>query len=258
MRALKLAHIITVDRSSVAKMDIEQQKEKILKKLKDAGQNGLSKSRLGKSKDMEAALNELQEDMVIGNLGTRKRVRYVLIEFYNPRERACEEIEMFTEVEPKGNEFVTFTLTKIRSKLTAGVIREKADEAIGFLVNERKLLKVRACGRVNFIHASTVKPYLGIFEEHTKNNSVDTDINRDTILESYEKIKRQKGFPNIEIYELQHDLSVPADKLKELLLEESRKGSAVLSMGDWSLSSDEVRNAAIDLDGKPHLLIRFL
>jgi len=239
-------------------VNIEQQKEKILKKLNDTGPSGLSKSKLGTSKSLGSALNELLKEKVIGNLGTSKRVRYVLIEFYNPIETACEEIEKFTAVEPRGKELTTFTLTKIRSKLTAGIIRKKADEAIDFLVNERKLLKVKACGRTNFLHASTVKSYLGRFDEYTENSSVNADINRDIILESYERIKLQKGFPNIEIYELQQDLAVPMDKLKSFLLEESRKGRAVLSLGDWSLSSDEVRNGAIDLDGKPHLIVRFL
>lgn len=239
-------------------MNIDQQKEKILKKLKETGPDGVSKSRLGKSKSLGVALNELQKDRIIGNLGTSKRVRYVLIEFYNPIERAGEEIEKFTAIEPKEKELATFTLTKIRNKLTAGVIREKVPEAIDFLINERRLLKIKACGRINFIHASTVKSYLGGFDAYAESRSVDADINRDMILESYETIKRQKGFPNIEIYELQQDLEVPMDVLKSFLLEESRKGRAVLSLGDWSLSSDEVRNGAIDLDGKPHLLIRFL
>jgi hypothetical protein len=45
-------------------------------------------------------------------------------------------------------------------------------------------------------------------------------------------------------------------ELKRFLLEESHRGHAVLCLGDWSVSSDEIRSGAIELFGKPHLLVR--
>jgi hypothetical protein len=46
------------------------------------------------------------------------------------------------------------------------------------------------------------------------------------------------------------------DALKHFLLDESRQGRAVLTLGDWSVSSEETRAGAIELFGKPHLLVR--
>lgn len=242
-------------------MGIETQKEIILQKLRDAGPVGLGKSKLKIAKSSEQTFQELIRDKEIRNLGSKARTRYVLKEFYNPLESAYDEIERFT-MTPRGkNELMPFTLTMIRNKLTPGCIREKADEAIEFLVNEKKLLKIKIGRGMYFLHVSSIASYLptvefsGLKHEEKK---IEVGIDRNNVLASYEKIKSQKGFSNIEIYELQQDLAVPMEGLKAFLQEESRAGRAVFSLGDWSLSSEETRSGAIYLDGKPYLLIRFI
>lgn len=242
-------------------MNREKQKEVILQKLRDAGPDGLNKSKLRITKGSEQAFQELLKDNKIGNLGSKARPRYILKEYFNPLESAYNEIERFTMTRRKQNELIPFTLTTIRNKLPPGCIREKADEAIEFLMNEKKLLKIKAGKGTYFLHVSLIAPYLpsevpsGPKYEDEKS---DVGIDRNKVLASYEKIKRQKGFSNIEIYQLQQDLTVPMEKLKAFLLEESRAGRAVFSSGDWSLSSEETRYGAIYLDGEPYLLIRFL
>lgn len=243
-------------------MDIETQKRIILKRLQDAGPDGLAKSKLKiTKKSLKQAFQELSSGREIANLGSKAKTRYVLKAYYNPLERAYDEIEKHTTTVQKTNELIPLTLTKIRNKLTCGCIREKTDEAVEFLVKEKRLLKIKMGRGAYFLHVSTLRPYLAFKESAAENidenlKNVEVDCNK--VFESYEKIKQQKGFSNIEIYELQRDLAVSMKSLKSLLLEESRSGHVVLSLGDWSLSSEETRSGAVYLDGKPHLLVRFL
>jgi hypothetical protein len=242
-------------------MNRETQKETILQRLKDAGPAGLNKSKLKISKNSEQAFQELLRDKEIMNLGNKTKPRYVLKEYYNPLENAYDEIERITLISQKQKELIPFALTNIRSKLPAGCIREKTEEAIEFLVNGKKLLKIKVGKGTYFLHVSSLKPYVSREEPSglkPEDKIIDAKIDHSKVLESYEKIKRQKGFSNIEIYELQQDLAVPMERLKSFLLEETRNGRAVFSSGDWSLSSEATRSGAVYLDGKPYLLIRFL
>ncbi|MCF6149940.1 MAG: hypothetical protein E3K37_14905 [Candidatus Kuenenia sp.] len=242
-------------------MGIETQKEIILQKLRDAGPDGLSKSKLKIAKNSEQAFQELLRDREIRNLGSKARPRYVLKAYYNPLERAYNEIECITRMPQKQNELIPFTLTTIRNKLPSGCIREKADEAIEILIQEKKLLKIKIGRGTYFLHVSSIEPYVlseAFSGLQPESRVFEEEINHNKVLTSYEKIKRQKGFSNIEIYELQRDLGVPMEYLKSFLLEESRAGRAVFSLGDWSLSSGETRSGAVYLDGRPYLLIRFL
>lgn len=242
-------------------MNMETKKEIILQKLKDAGPGGLSKSKLRIPKSSEQAFQELLRDQEIRNLGSKSRARYVLKEYYTPLESTYDEIERITMI-PKGqNELIPFTVSEIRAKLPAGCIREKTDEAIEFLTHGKKLLKIKIGRGTYFLHVSSIKPYISSEKQpglKPEDKIIDTEIDHNKVLASYEKIKGQKGFSNIEIYELQKDLAVPMENVKSFLLKESRAGRAVLSLGDWSLSSEETRSGAVYLDGKPHLLIRFI
>jgi hypothetical protein len=83
------------------------------------------------------------------------------------------------------------------------------------------------------------------------------ELNRKLVLEAYQKVSQRAGFSNVEIYQLQQELGAPMDALKAFLLEESRHGRAVLSLGDWSLSSEETRSGAVELQGSQYLLVRF-
>jgi len=75
---------------------LENQAEKLLFKLREAGPVGLNKGKLGlragKGRAAQALL-ELIAERKVANLGTAKRARFVLIEHFNPLERACERIE---------------------------------------------------------------------------------------------------------------------------------------------------------------------
>jgi hypothetical protein len=83
-------------------------------------------------------------------------------------------------------------------------------------------------------------------------------LDRKRLRESYRKAVCGAGFSNVLIAEIQAHLDTPLHALKALLLEECRAGRAVPSLGDWSLSSEMARAAAIVINGRPHLRIRLL
>jgi hypothetical protein len=83
-------------------------------------------------------------------------------------------------------------------------------------------------------------------------------LDRKQLWESYRKAVGEAGFSNVLIEEIRAQLDAPLHALKALLLEECRAGRAVPSLGDWSLSSEMARAAAIVINGRPHLRIRLL
>jgi len=81
-------------------------------------------------------------------------------------------------------------------------------------------------------------------------------VDRRGAMEAYNRARTRLGYVNIEIAELQRESGIPLDELKAFLIEESRAGRAVLSLGDASVSSAEAREAAVELLGKKNLLVR--
>lgn len=83
-------------------------------------------------------------------------------------------------------------------------------------------------------------------------------LNRKRILAAYGRTVEKTGFSDVLISDLHGHLrgDVPLETLKNWLTEECRSERAVPSLGDWSLSSEEARTAAIEINGRPHLRIR--
>jgi hypothetical protein len=241
----------------MVQQSLESKKHAILRKLKEAGPSGAAKGGLGirDTKSIGAkALKALEEEREIANLGTLKKTRYVLIEFYQPLELACDQVESTAkETRPSRPEILDLLLRKDLEKGCAGGIRDKVDEAIDWLVKQRKLLRFRRGRMTYYVHATRVKDLIPA-EEGPLPQEV---LVRPQVLNAYKRAKERLGYSNVEIYELQKELGVPMARVKTFLLEENRRGNAVLSLGDWSLSSEEIRSGAIELFGKPHLLVRF-
>lgn len=82
-------------------------------------------------------------------------------------------------------------------------------------------------------------------------------IDREEAMKAYCRVKERIGFPHIEIWELQQEMGVPMEQLKEFLLSESRQGRAILSSGDWSLSSKETRSGVVYIRGDYYLQVCF-
>ena len=79
------------------------------------------------------------------------------------------------------------------------------------------------------------------------------------LLAAYTRAVRESGgFPDVKISALQRALpSAAASALPERLRALWREGQVTLSLGDWSLASEEMRKAAVELDGEHYLLVRF-
>jgi len=249
----------------MAQQSIESKKEEILRKLKESGASGLTKGGLGikDAKSLGArALKALEEERDVANLGTPKKTRYVLMAFYKPLELACDQIESNAkEARSSRSGILELLSRKDLEKGSVGEIRKKVDEAIDWLVKERKLLRFRR-GRVSYcVHVKHVKDLL-VDEEASRIERREMPIprqvlERSEVLNGYKRVKERLGYSNVEIHEFQKELGAPMGQVKAFLLEENRLGNAVLSLGDWSLSSEEIRSGAIELLGKPHLLVRF-
>jgi hypothetical protein len=247
------------------------QKEKILAKLREAGPAGLAKAKLGiggsqspKAQAFKALLNERQ----IANLGSAVRTRFVLIEHFNPLERACEQIERNASLRRSvRDDVVELLIKKDLEKGCEGETRKKIDEAIDILVKEKRLVRFRRSRTLYLVHAQKLNEIAKPFEPHPSEileaQSLVSPgerpglISRQLVLAAYQRLKSRLGYSNVEISELQRELDIPMDDLKSFLMEESRGGYAVLSLGDWSVSSPETRSGAVELFGKPHLLVRF-
>ncbi len=77
--------------------------------------------------------------------------------------------------------------------------------------------------------------------------------------ETYRRLVRESGgFPDVKISALRAALDpTAAGTLAAELVAAWRRGDATLSLGDWSLASEETRAAAVELDGEKYLLVRF-
>ena len=244
---------------------LEKQKMDIIAKLSKAGPMGLSKSKLG-VKDPKSpsgrALKALLTDRRLANLGTRTKTRYVLMEHFKPLELACEQIEKNAKgTKPGRLGQIQLLIRKDLEKGCEGEVRKKVAEAIDWLVKEQKLLKAQRGQTFYYLSADRMRE---LFAKQAETPISDREpqeqelaLDKSTVFEAYLRVRSKLGYSNIEISELLKELGVPMDLLKTFLLEQSRLGNVVLSLGDWSVSSEAVRAGAIELFGRPHLLVSF-
>lgn len=235
----------------MTKIDLQPAKAEILEKLRRAGDKGLPKSKLPLTSGVrKQAFEELVKAREIANLGSPARTCLVLIEHFRPLEIACDLIlEKFPQR--------ALTL-RSRSKLGEGIkgaIGGKVDEAVDWLVKDGKLLKVKHGVATYYLSVEAVLaelPYAWVKEPAEESADLETRV-----MAAYGKVKQRIGFSDVEIFDLQQESGIPMDRLKAFLMDKSREGRAVLSQGDWSLSSDKVRSGAIELHGLAHLMVRF-
>jgi hypothetical protein len=250
---------------------VESQKERVLARLHAAGAEGLTKSQLGGKRAKGAAvqaLRELLSERRVANLGSPTRTCFVSIQHFNPLERACAQVEKNALSGKSAPDHAIELLTrKELEKGCTGEVRKKIAEALDWLVKEKRLVKLRRRRSVYFLSAeklgrmaalTTLEPGEAIEPSSPPSRDASTgSIDRRLVLAAYQRLRSGLGYSNVEISQLQRELKIPMDALKRFLLEESTRGHAVLSLGDWSVSSDEIRSGAIELFGKPHLLVRF-
>lgn len=230
-------------------LTVEDCKDRIISRLRDAGAMGLTRSGLGirGKKDTATAyldaLDVLERELRIGNLGTPSTPRYVAREHYRPLELAYAHVE--AKAVP-GNPKL-YIASELRRGLK-GAIKDKADEAITLLARDGKLLRFVRGNTAFFLHTTALGGSV----------SAKPTLTRDQVLAAYREIVKATGLSNVLIEHLRRRLQVPMDELADLLVEECRAGRAVPSRGDWQLASEATRAAAVDIDGQAHLIIRFV
>ena len=80
----------------------------------------------------------------------------------------------------------------------------------------------------------------------------------DRIQSEYKKLTREQGgLSDVAIASRATGLGIDLETFKVWVKIQAREGKAVLSTGDWSLSSEEVRAGAIESRGRQYLLVRF-
>ncbi len=233
---------------------LDEYKERLLAKLEAAAEAGLTLSGLGikgaakTGKLLRQALGELQREGRVGNLGLLTQPRYVLQRFYRPLDLAYEHVQ--AKAVPGKPHLYT------RSELEKGLkgpMKGKLDEAMDLLVKERALLRLKRGNVSLYLHAASLA---GLVPASVR--PVGPGIDRDRLREAYRQAVRASGFSDVLVEEVQRRLDSSLEDLKALLIAECRAGRAVPSLGDWSLSSEAARTAAIDINGRPHLRIRLL
>ena len=244
---------------------IEKHKANIITKLGEAGPVGLTKSKLG-VKDAKSpsgrALKALLDSRRLANLGTRSKTRYVLIEHFKPLELACEKIEKNARgTKPGRSGQIQLLIRNDLQKGCEGEVRKKVDEAIDWLVKEQKLLRARRGRTFYYLSADHLRALLAEQAELPisggEPQAEESELDKSTVFTAYLRVRSRLGYSHVEISELCKELGASMDRLSTFLLEQSRLGNVVLSLGDWSVSSEAVRAGAIELHGRPHLLVSF-
>ncbi len=237
-------------------------KDRIVGKLEAAGTRGLSKSALGvKGKGRAAeALKALEAEGTAVNLGSRSKTVYVHKTFNRPVALAAEALDQVLLKVPL--RLFSRTRLKERPKGLPAQVKKALDKGLERLTAEGRVLKLRYGGFDVYTHAGPVRSRLETShavggEEAAAGAETAPAIDPEAVAAAYGRVRVRSGFSNVEISSLARELDVPLEGLKAFLLEQSRQGRAVLSMGDWSLASEEVRAGAVMLRGKPHLLVRF-
>lgn len=83
-------------------------------------------------------------------------------------------------------------------------------------------------------------------------------VDRITILAAYDRLTAKAKSPNVLISDLQSETGLGLRLLKPWLLAESEAHRALPLLGEPSLATPKERAASLDIEGKPHMYIRFL
>lgn len=76
------------------------------------------------------------------------------------------------------------------------------------------------------------------------------------IAAAYEQLAREGRSPYVFLSRLRDEASLPLEELHRHLRQEQAEGRAVLSTGDWSSASEEVRAAVLEAEGRQYIKVR--
>ncbi len=221
-------------------------RSRILGKLQDAGSQGLPRHRLGaaKTSEVDQTLKALIVEGSIVRLGSSRKALYFLKDASPTPQQAIGALDRGSAQFP-GRLFLGREL----KRFCTGAQELFFDEALVQLVEEGKLIRLRRSQSVYYTHRDGILPQPG----------QDRSFESQKVLKAYQSLVEEKGLIDVKIAALQIRAGVPLPDLQNWLVEESRMGRAHLSRGDWSLSTEEERRAAVYLDGRdgqPYLRVR--
>ena len=132
----------------------------------------------------------------------------------------------------------------------SGAEKPFLDAALARLQGERRLVALSYGKSVYFAWADALAERLG---------PAPVEAAADDLMGVYRRLVRESGgFPDVKIAGLARGVGpAGARGLAGRLTALWRGGDVTLSLGDWSLASEETRAAAVELDGEKYLLVRF-
>lgn len=267
----------------MAEKSVEEMRDAILAKVRQAGTAGLTKAKVGSFKagsNGAAALAELIKAGEIRNLGSVTRTRFVTAEHYRPLEIAYETIAERAEREA----LKAWSRAKLEQGLV-GAVKAKAGEATERLIEERRLLPVKAGAGRYFLAVNQIRAWMGeapdevvnkdkkIDYEHRQEQEPEkkTDAVQEPalareaegdvtgrIVEAYRRVKARIGFSDVEICAVRDEAGVSQEAIEKALRTLSAAGRAVLSRGDYATASEAARAAAINVLGRDNMQVRIV
>ena len=135
----------------------------------------------------------------------------------------------------------------------------KLDAALACLEKTREVLRVPTGRRGDcFLFAKPLQRWLEGNPVLSAPGTASADASAELLAAYTKAVHASGGFPDVKISALRAALpGASAGTLHETLRTLWHEGRVTLSLGDWSLASEEVRAAAMELDGERYLLVRF-
>jgi len=167
-----------------------------------------------------------------------------------PRSYWCDSIEK--KLEASGRCGLTKSNILGSKKQPSYNLRESV---VGELLDQRKIVFVGAkdwkgkSQSVRFIHRTVL---LRLLDEQSQSTALDPVQLR----KSYEHLVTTSGFPDVRIIDLASAGGFPIIDLVQAIRSLHMQGKAELSRGDWSLASQEEKNASIEWQGQHYLRVQ--
>ncbi len=246
-------------------VSIQEYEQLILKRLQEAGPEGLTKNK-GLHQPAVKSPHRQAFDEAFSRLEAQQKIikkypRYVLVEHFNPSEEAYEHLveraaQLTSQRDEQGSLVPASKTMLLKAAQLSSAAKQKVDEALSRLVEEKVLLPVLTSGRTSYFHASELGKHLS----QTSSQMSEMPVSEDLIRKAYQETVKSFGYEDVPIHDvfLRLNGAVALRPFLNALMKACEDGRAIPNMGDWAISSEERRSAAIYLDGEPYLRIRFV
>lgn len=245
-------------------------RKSILEKLQKAGAKGSAalytpsaSANTRAAIENEAALLESEGEIVVDRSG-EKRKYYLksLAPEFPILEDICAKLEEFASA--KYPEMVSEA--ELKKQLSKAEAASPFKRAIQLMEGQRELVRLRHGRTALFASGRALRAALGEGISNPPANpspqsqpppeSIASPDNTGIIRQTYRVLAERSGFPSVKIAALQRESGVALPALHRWLRDEYQHGRAVLSFGDWSLSDEATRSAALEIRGEHYLLVK--